>query len=70
MSVRICLALLPCPFALLIARMAGTVTMRERRLTSLEGLRTYDKMHTLFLQVCHALFQRGACSLEQAAVCL
>jgi hypothetical protein len=30
---------------------AGTVTMRERRLTSLEGIRIYEKMHTLFLQV-------------------
>lgn len=28
----------------------GTVTMRERRLTSLEGMRLYEKMHTLFLQ--------------------
>ena len=29
----------------------GTVTMRERRLTSLEGMKIYEKMHTLFLQV-------------------
>lgn len=28
------------------------MTLRERRLTSLEGMRIYEKMETLFLQVC------------------
>jgi hypothetical protein len=31
--------------------LAGALTLRERRLTSLEGLRVYQKMSTLFLQV-------------------